>query len=158
MISGALEPQFFAALIKGLQIDQSALPGERHDRSTWPALADLFTKTFKSKCRAEWEKIFDGTDACCTPVLGQAELEDAEYDQRPIVTLKGSPAKAMTQGANDVAQGQGIGVEGQGWTSMALSPGDGGEELLEQWMGWRRGRQYELRNGGLVLQHHHSKL
>ena len=157
-ISGALEPQFFAALLKGLQIDPSSLPGDRDDRSTWPALAGLFRKTFRSKTRAEWERIFDGTDACCTPILGQEELEDAGFDQRPIVGLKESPAKAIAQGVEHVAQGQGIGVEGQGWTSMGLSPGDGGEELLGKWMGWSRGRQYEVKDGGLVLQQQRSRL
>ncbi|KAL9091322.1 MAG: hypothetical protein Q9165_004956 [Trypethelium subeluteriae] len=158
MAVGALEPQFFAALLKGLRIDPSSLPGKREDRSTWPALADLFTKTFKYKPRAEWEQIFDGTDACCTPVLSQAELEAAGFDQRPIVTLKNTPAKAIIQNAKDVAQGQGIGVEGQGWTSIGLSPGEGGEELLAKWMGWRRGRHYKVENGGLVLQQQQSKL
>ncbi|KAI9654978.1 MAG: hypothetical protein M1821_005731 [Bathelium mastoideum] len=155
---GALEPQFFAALLQGLQIDPSSLPGDRNDRSTWPALADLFTRVFKTKTRAEWEQVFDGTDACCTPILDQAELEDSGYDQRPIVTLKDSPAKAITERAKHVAQGQGIGVEGQGWNSTGLSPGEGGEDLLGEWMGWKRGRQYEVRDGGLVLQPHQSKL
>jgi alpha-methylacyl-CoA racemase len=30
-----------------------------------------------------------------------------------------------------------------------LSPGSGGEEVLAQWMGWSRGRHYEVNEGGL---------
>ncbi len=28
-----------------------------------------FARIFKGKTRADWEKVFDGTDACVTPVL-----------------------------------------------------------------------------------------
>ncbi|KAK5012150.1 hypothetical protein LTR60_004532 [Cryomyces antarcticus] len=152
MSVGALEPQFFAALLKGLDIDPASLPGPREDRDTWPALADLFTRTFKSKARAEWEAIFDGTDACCTPVLTYPELERGGFDQRPPVTLKGSPGIAIADGENDrpAAEGVGIGIEGDGWVSKGLPPGKDGEEKLAKWMGWIRGRQYDLVDGGLV--------
>lgn len=158
---GALEPQFFAQLLKGLDIKPSDLSGPRDDRKTWPTLRHLFTETFKSKSRAEWEKIFDDTDACCTPVLTQDELEDSGYDQRPIVTLRDSPGKAISEGEADTRpayQGQGIGVEGNGWQSKGLAPGVGGEEVLARWMGWSRGRQYDVVDGGLVQLGARSKL
>ncbi|KAG9646694.1 CoA-transferase family III, partial [Aureobasidium melanogenum] len=161
MAVGALEPQFFAQLLKGLGIKPSDLSGPREDRNTWPALRHLFTKTFQAKSRAEWEKIFDNTDACCTPVLAQDELEESGYDQRPIVTLKDSPGKAIAEGhadARPVCQGQGIGVEGNGWQSKGLAPGVGGEEVLARWMGWSRGRQYDVVDGGLVRLGGGSKL
>ncbi|KAH0000244.1 CoA-transferase family III, partial [Aureobasidium melanogenum] len=158
---GALEPQFFAQLLKGLGIKPSDLPGPREDRNTWPALRHLFTKIFKTKSRSEWERIFDNTDACCTPVLTQDELEESGYDQRPIVTLKDSPGKAIAEGDADTrpaCQGQGIGVEGSGWQSKGLAPGVGGEEVLARWMGWSRGRQYDVVDGGLVRLGGGSKL
>ena len=95
--SGALEPQFFAQLLKGLEIQEPNLSGKRDDRDTWPSLRHLFTQTFKTKTRAQWEEIFDNTDACCTPVLTQDELEETGYDQRPIVTLSDSPSKAISE-------------------------------------------------------------
>ncbi|KAK6527219.1 hypothetical protein TWF281_010408 [Arthrobotrys megalospora] len=157
MAVGSLEPQFFAALLKGLGIKSSDLPGPREDPSTWKELRELFTRIFKSKSRAEWERIFDGTDACCTPVLTQGELEEQGYDQRPIVTLRDSPALAIipdVEQESDIgiraAKGQGAGVEGKGWEEDGLSPGVGGEEVLEKWMGWKRGRQFEVGSGGLV--------
>lgn len=152
MLRGALEPQFFAALLKGLEIESSALQGPREDRDTWPSLKELFTRNFLSKDRAEWEAIFDGTDACCTPILTHQELEEGGYDQRPIVTLRDTPSRAISDAEPEgrpAAQGQGIGVDGEGWSSKGLRPGDGGEEILAQWMGWRRGRHYEMINGGL---------
>ncbi|THV74133.1 CoA-transferase family III [Aureobasidium pullulans] len=161
MAVGALEPQFFAQLLKGLDIEAADLPGPRENRTTWPALRQLFTTRFKSKSRAEWEKIFDDTDACCTPVLTQDELENNGYDQRPIVTLKDSPSKAISEAEADTRpahEGQGIGVEGSGWESKGLAPGVGGEEVLARWMGWKRGRQYDLVDGGLVRLKAGSKL
>jgi alpha-methylacyl-CoA racemase len=48
------------------------------------------------------------------------------------------------------AKGQGSGVPGQGWDEKGLSPGVGGEELLDRWLGWKRGRQFDVVNGGLA--------
>ncbi|OCK81002.1 CoA-transferase family III [Lepidopterella palustris CBS 459.81] len=152
MAVGAIEPQFYAALLKGLSVAPSSIP-DRDDKANWPALKDFFTYIFKTKTRDEWEKIFDGTDACCTPVFTQAELEAAGFDHRPAVTLKSSPAYAIQEGddGRPVAMGQGIGVQGSGWSQKSLEPGAGGEEVLGQWLGWKRGRQYDVEKGGLVL-------
>lgn len=99
---------------------------------------------FKKKTRDEWAAIFDGTDACCTPVLTQQELEAHGFDQRPAVTLKSSPGLAIHEGEDSrpAAVGQGIGVEGSGWAQRGLRAGDGGEETLAMWTGWTKGRQF----------------
>jgi alpha-methylacyl-CoA racemase len=47
--------------------------------------------------------------------------------------------------------GQGIGVQGSGWSQKLLESGTGGEEVLGQWLGWKRGRQYNIEGDGLVL-------
>jgi alpha-methylacyl-CoA racemase len=153
-----LEPQFFAALLKGLSLTPDDLPGPREDSSTWPALRYIFTKTFLSKTRAEWERIFDGTDACCTPILSQRELEGAGFDQRPIVTLRSTPGLAISKAAAreqdeaiKAAKGTGEGVEGEGWKEEGLAAGVGGEERLREWVGWRKDVQYKVVDGGLVL-------
>lgn len=151
--SGAIEPQFWAAFLKGANLKSSDLPGNRDNRADWPKLTDFITDLFKTKTRSEWEAIYDGTDACCTPVFTQAELEAQGFDQRPAVTLKSTPAYAIAEGedARPAAVGQGIGVEGSGWITKGLKPGEGGEETLSQWMGWSKGRQYDIQNQGLVL-------
>ncbi|KAK5166480.1 uncharacterized protein LTR77_008023 [Saxophila tyrrhenica] len=152
MAVGALEPQFFAALLKGMGIEESAIGGNRMDKGTWKKQAEMYTAKFKEKTRAEWEKIFDGTDACCTPVITQRELEKDGFDQRPVVTLKSSPSLAMADSDLEdrpVAEGQGIGITGNGWESKGMSPSDGGEEILSIWMGWVKGRHYEVKDGAL---------
>ncbi|KAF2113779.1 alpha-methylacyl-CoA racemase [Lophiotrema nucula] len=153
MALGAIEPQFYAALLKGLQLQPSDLPGDRDNKDDWPKLTDFFTSVFKRKTRSEWEAIFDGTDACCTPVFTQAELEAQGFDQRPAVTLKSTPAYAIHEGdsSRPAAEGQGIGWEGSGWSQEPLEPGTGGEDLLGMWLGWSKGRHYEVENEGLVL-------
>lgn len=151
MSVGALEPQFFAALLKGLEIDESSIGGNRLDKKTWDKQAQMFTEKFKTKNRAEWEKIFHGTDACCLPVLTQKELEENGFDHRPIVTLSQTPSLAIREDDPEdrpTVEGQGLGVEGDGWNEKGLKPGQGGEELLEQWMGWKKGRHYEEKDGG----------
>ena len=69
---GALEPQFYAALLRGLGLADAGLP-DQHDRSGWPLLRQRFADTFAQRTRAEWERVFAGTDACVSPVLSLAE-------------------------------------------------------------------------------------
>jgi alpha-methylacyl-CoA racemase len=114
-------------------------------------LKNFLATVFKSKTRSEWEAIFDGTDACCTPVFTQAELEAQGFDQRPAVTLKASPGYAIHEGedSRSAAVGQGIGVEGSGWIERGLKAGDGGVETLARWTGWTKGRQFVDESGWL---------
>jgi alpha-methylacyl-CoA racemase len=72
MAVGALEPQFYAALLAGLGLADAGLPGQ-HDRNGWPVLRQRFEATFAGRTRAEWEQVFAGTDACVSPVLNPAE-------------------------------------------------------------------------------------
>lgn len=75
MAVGALEPQFYTELITGLGLDPTTLP-EQNERERWPELREIFTATFGSKTRDEWAAIFDGTDACVSPVLTFAEAPE----------------------------------------------------------------------------------
>ncbi|MFF5989325.1 CaiB/BaiF CoA transferase family protein [Prauserella flavalba] len=70
---GALEKQFYAALLEGLGLDPAELP-EQMDRSGWPVLRARFTQLFSSRTRDEWAKVFADTDACVTPVLTPDEV------------------------------------------------------------------------------------
>ncbi|ERS95271.1 alpha-methylacyl-CoA racemase [Sporothrix schenckii 1099-18] len=134
MAVAALEPKFFAALCKGLRVSDKDWGGiPRDDRAAWPALHKLLAGRFKTRTRAEWEAVFDGTDACCTPVLTYAEMEAARYEQRAMVALSDTPSQAP----ND------------GWTPQTLKAGSGGEQLMQAWTGWERGRDYVVAEGGL---------
>ena len=71
MAVGAIEPQFYQALLDGLAIEEAP---NRDDRSRWPELRELFATAFATRSRAEWETVFDSIDACVTPVLSFDEV------------------------------------------------------------------------------------
>jgi alpha-methylacyl-CoA racemase len=80
MAVGAIEPQFYAALSKGAQLDPE-LFGRQMSAKGWPALKVALAEIFARKTRAEWEAIFDGTDACVTPVLSLAEVASHPHNR-----------------------------------------------------------------------------
>lgn len=135
MAVGALEPLFFAKLIRGLGLEEG-WNLTQNDRSTWATMKETCRQRFLEKTREQWEQIFVGKDACCTPVLSQHELEQQSYEQRPAVGLSASPGLEIPRHEQ--------------WSSHGLSPGHGGEDLLENWMTWKKGRDYQVEAGGLV--------
>jgi alpha-methylacyl-CoA racemase len=68
---GAVEPQFYAELLRGLEISAEAAP--QWQRGRWPELKQLFAETIAGCSREEWEDVFAGLDACVTPVLHPGE-------------------------------------------------------------------------------------
>ncbi|OAA66080.1 alpha-methylacyl-CoA racemase [Cordyceps fumosorosea ARSEF 2679] len=164
---GALEPKFFAELLRGLGLEGQGWEEERGDEARWPELRALFAERFRARTREAWEAVFDGTDACVAPVLDYDELRSdprREGDQRPAVTLRETPWYAVHRGEGgegagagaklvDVAdRGQGGGVEGEGYDPTLLDVGEGGDEMLGTWLGWKRGTHYEDASGrGLTL-------
>lgn len=75
MAVGALEPQFYAELLRGLGLESADLPTQM-DRSGWPELRRAFGEVFKTRSRAEWEEAFAGIDACVSGVYSMAEAPD----------------------------------------------------------------------------------
>ena len=71
---GAIESQFYAAMLAGLGLDPADLPAQ-NDRSRWPELRAKFTEVFASRDRDHWAKVFADSDACVTPVLAFGEVE-----------------------------------------------------------------------------------
>ncbi|CAN5814125.1 alpha-methylacyl-CoA racemase [soil metagenome] len=69
---GALEPQFFAELLRLLGIDAESL-GPQRDRRSWPALREKLAAAFLMRTRDAWAEIFATSDACVTPVLTMTE-------------------------------------------------------------------------------------
>ncbi|MFR9804183.1 CaiB/BaiF CoA transferase family protein [Pseudonocardia sp. RS010] len=92
---GALEPQFYAELLKGLEIDPADLPPQGEAQS-WPVLRARFTDVFKTRTRDEWAAVFDGKDACVTPVLSFGEVAEHPHmaARNTIVSPDGVPQAA----------------------------------------------------------------
>lgn len=72
MSVGAIEPQFYALLLKGLGIDAADLPAQL-DRAHWEDTKKKFAGIFASQPRSHWEEVFMGTDACVAPILSPEE-------------------------------------------------------------------------------------
>ena len=66
---GALEPQFWRALVERIGID---LP-DRDDPANHATIRGALTRRFKERTQAEWSEVFDGTDACVAPVVPLAD-------------------------------------------------------------------------------------
>jgi len=72
---GAIEPQFYAALLTGLDLNTATLPAQL-DKNRWAELREALKCRISQKSRNEWADIFDGSDACVAPVLTMAEAKD----------------------------------------------------------------------------------
>ncbi len=81
MAVGALEPQFFAELVRLLDVEESC-PAQT-DVPSWPEMRRLFAERFRTRSQAEWTALFIGTDACVTPVWSLSEaLADSHLASR----------------------------------------------------------------------------
>ncbi|MFJ8042453.1 CaiB/BaiF CoA transferase family protein [Kitasatospora sp. NPDC096147] len=67
MAVGALEPQFWAEFTRLLELPDEA-PGQ-FDLERWPELRAVIAARFATRTQAEWTEVFEGTDACTSPVL-----------------------------------------------------------------------------------------
>jgi alpha-methylacyl-CoA racemase len=71
MSVGALEPQFFDALVTLLGVKDTC-PGQG-DMDRYDEMRAVFTETFKRRTQQEWVEIFEGTDACVAGIVPFSE-------------------------------------------------------------------------------------
>lgn len=92
---GSLEPQFYAQLLAGLELDPAELPGQG-DVTRWPELRAVLTARIATRTRDEWAAVFDGTDACVTPVLtwGEAPRHPHMAARSNLVEIDGATQPA----------------------------------------------------------------
>ncbi len=102
---GAIEPQFYDELLRGLQINPASLPAQM-DRDSWPMLKERFAAVFLTKTRDDWEAVFNGTDACVTPVLSPREaathpanVARRVFEAGPLIQPNPAPRFSRTPGA-----------------------------------------------------------
>ena len=65
---GAIEPQFYALLVEIAELDPEDF-GQQLDSRRWSELQRKLEGLFKSRTRAEWCELMEGTDICFAPVL-----------------------------------------------------------------------------------------
>ena len=77
---GPIEPQFFAELCQKAGLEPLS-PRQQNDKDAWPRLNAEYEAVFRSKTRDEWAAIFDGSDACVSPVLTLDEVEQSPHNK-----------------------------------------------------------------------------
>ena len=69
---GSIEPQFYAELRRLAGLDDAVYDGQM-EKQNWPVMKAKMADVFKTKTRAEWCAIMEGTDVCFAPVLSLSE-------------------------------------------------------------------------------------
>ncbi|WP_291370780.1 MULTISPECIES: CaiB/BaiF CoA-transferase family protein [unclassified Acinetobacter] len=70
---GPMEPQFYTLFLEKLNLTEDAEFQMQWNQKKWLELKRRLTEIFLAKTREEWCEIFEGTDACFSPVLSLAE-------------------------------------------------------------------------------------
>jgi alpha-methylacyl-CoA racemase len=93
---GAIEPPFYALLMKtiGLEKETSALP--QMDRNSWPKLRAMLAERFATRTRAQWCALMEGTDICFAPVL---DLDEAPVHAHNVAREVFTQVDGITQPA-----------------------------------------------------------
>ena len=79
---GPLEPHFYADLLQRVDASQD-LRKRQNDPSNWRERAEALAAIFRTRPRAAWCELLDGTDACFAPVLTYEEsLEHPHMTER----------------------------------------------------------------------------
>lgn len=77
---GAIEPQFYAQLLRLLNLDDID-PTLQYDARHWPQLKQRMATTIHQKTRAEWQCLLEGTDVCFAPVLSLTEAAEHPHNK-----------------------------------------------------------------------------
>jgi alpha-methylacyl-CoA racemase len=104
---GAIESRFYAELLRLLGIPCEDAP--QWDRARWPELKERFAAVFRTRTRAQWAAVFDGSDACATAVLALGEATEHPHNRargtfvqhRGVLQPGPAPRFSRTPGAID---------------------------------------------------------
>ena len=81
---GSIELQFYRLLLENAGLADEPLP-DQADRNHWSEMKARLAAIFRTRTRAEWCAIMEGTDACFAPVLSVAEAP-----RHPHATARGA--------------------------------------------------------------------
>jgi alpha-methylacyl-CoA racemase len=73
-----IEGRFHAELLRLMGIAPEDI-GEQRDSKNWDRARAVLARTFKTRSRAHWCKLLEGTDSCFAPVLSMAEAPQHEH-------------------------------------------------------------------------------
>jgi alpha-methylacyl-CoA racemase len=93
---GSIESQFYRELLEKTGLAGEADLPHQMDRSQWEPMKERLRAVFKTKTRAEWCEIMEGSDVCFAPVLSQNEAVEhpANVARGVFVDVEGIPQPA----------------------------------------------------------------
>ena len=77
---GAMEPQFYALFREKCGLDAPEFDAQ-WEPARWPAQKARIADVFKSKTRAQWCELLEGTDVCFAPVLDLVEAPQHPHNR-----------------------------------------------------------------------------
>ena len=125
MAIGAIEPQFYKELLELCGLDETTFEPQM-DPLCWPTLTRHLADMFKTKTRAEWCVLLEGTDACFSPILDwdEAPKHPHNVDRETFLAIDGvvQPAPAPRFSRTPAARPR---------SASAVDPN--GESILRDW-------------------------
>lgn len=122
---GAIEPQFYGLLLEtlGLKDDPDLLS---QDPSTWKKSRNRFAEIFKTKNRAHWCALLEGTDVCFAPILSMEEAISHPHNEARQVFVEAfgmmqpGPAPRFSRTPGEIGR-------------PPAKPGEHTDEVLRAW-------------------------
>ena len=138
---GSIEPKFYAELLRLTGLEREELP-RQNDRAAWPTLTEKLAAIFRTKTRAEWDALLEGSDICYAPVLNMQEAAKHPHNQarETFVEVEGvpqpAPAPRFSRTPSAIQR-------------PPASPGEHTEEALRDW-GFDAAELDRLRGHGVI--------
>lgn len=82
---GAMEPQFYAELLRVTGLDTEDGMADQNDVARWPEMRRRLAEKLRTRTRDEWQGLAEGVDACLVPVLELDEVADHRYNTERAV-------------------------------------------------------------------------
>lgn len=135
-----IEPQFYAELLKRLQIDDPAFAAQM-DASRWPELKQKLQAIFATHDRRHWCDLLEGSEVCFAPVLDMDEAPQHPHmaSRNSFIDIAGvrqpAPAPRFSRTPASVSR-------------PPASPGQHSEQILADWgIAPEQIETYRLRHG-----------
>jgi alpha-methylacyl-CoA racemase len=138
---GSFESKFYAELLQRLELTDAGVPPQ-NDRGGWDRMRAMLASKFKTKTRAQWCALLEGTDVCFAPVL---DMEEATRHPHNLARK----AHVELDGVIHPTPVPRFSVTPSAVRKAASAPGEDTEAALAEW-GFQPAEIESLRRGRAV--------
>lgn len=146
---GAFEFQFYEELLKGLNLSVEDVP----HFTDFEENKELFSSIFAKKTQEEWCNIFDGTNACVTPVLTIDEAPQHKHNQAQNTFVKNVSDEFVPATAPKLSR-----TSGESKSIMKVPEIGEHTEVIMRSLQYTKNEILELENENVIHTHKASKL